>query len=175
MPELDFLFPDISGILREENRDAPADFRCSNERAAFQQAFSSGIFHEEEPYWSDVADSLTNGQIANLALSAIRPMVSGNIAQRDEPDWKLLMEFYQAMYKWFNGHLRSPTEILDPLQRFRSALISATVANKTPWWVEVLRGFSLVEFAITKRMGMHPIDISSIYDRAISECLPDSR
>lgn len=141
-----------------------------NDEDAFRDAFSNGIFHEEEPFWSDIAKSLTDKQLVNLAISAMRPLVVGEGGNHD--DTVTVMEFYSALNKWTRNHLKSLAEIEEPLAKFRDILIRRTKsAEISSWWIEVLRGFSLVDLAIHGRMGMWGHPTSEVYSQALRQTI----
>jgi hypothetical protein len=144
------------------NEDHPDD------ESALKDAFDNGLFHEHEPDWNGIAAGLTDSLIVNLALSAMRPMVTG--VGSSEADMKAIMEFYEALNKWSRKMLKAPEEILGPLDRLREALIKRAKGAKYAWWIEALRAFSLVDLGIRGRMGLHGYDIGIPYSDAIREC-----
>jgi hypothetical protein len=139
-----------------------------NDGEMYVDAFSNGAYHEEEPLWYLIAEKLPNDDLTRLALSTVHVLIRGSVNHREGPTLTKIMEFTDALRKWMDGHLKTPDDILVPLKSFRAILIESAVKEANGWWIDTLRAFSLVDFAIHRRMGIF-VD-SNAYTDAMEKC-----
>jgi hypothetical protein len=146
------------------------DENFENDGDMYVDAFSNGAYHEEEPLWYLIAEKLPNEDLTRLALSTVHILIRGSVDHREGPTLEKIMAFTDALRKWMDGHLKVADEILLPLTAFREILIASAVEEGRGWWIDHLRAFSLVDFAIHRRMGMWTSDIEYAYTSAMEKC-----
>ncbi len=66
-----------------------------NDQSAFEDAFRNGMFHEEEPFWSDAAQALPEQALLNFALTAMRLVVVGTGGS--DADTKVAMKVLRCL------------------------------------------------------------------------------
>lgn len=172
--EMSVPFPGIDEMRRYAKESFNEEFE--NDAQMYIDAFRNGAFHEEEPDWYSIAGSLTDEQLANLALSAVRGVVGAHPFE-DSEELKTTMKFHAALNKYFGRRITGgPMEILEPLAEFREVLFQELKDPKNRGWAgNSVRGFMLVDLAIHRRMGIHGHNLSSTYDEWIAEGKPIGR
>lgn len=153
----------------EEHAKKWFDETFPDRESMFVDAFSNGRYHEQEAAWWEIAERLTNAELGNLTLAAIKALIRGTVDCRDGANLKTIMDFYEAFAKYLRHQLKSFDDLAAPLKKFRELLLEKARKEGGPWWVDCVRGFSLVELALGARMGLWSHPILEPYEKAMRD------
>jgi hypothetical protein len=140
------------------------------EREVFADQFRNGEYHEEAIPWAGIAATFSTETVCSLVLAVIHHVYASEGISADDPETEQLMGFYDVVRKWASNHLSDTRTIIDSCSRMRAYLLSLTPHPEgVAWRIENIRGLSLVEFAIFRRMGLQTSDLTSAYDSAVEK------
>lgn len=125
-----------------------------------------------------IAETLTKPALVSIALATIRTfMKGGSMEVREGAGFQTIMSFYQSLQKWLTNATTDPNEVLQTLDSMRALLIKSAEEERTGWWIDTLRGFSLLDVGIRRKMGLRAWDEAHAYDNAIEDCCakPEAR
>ena len=155
--------------MRERVKKETSSQEFGSDEEIFVSEFQFGGYHEEEADWWSVAKVLSKEQLCEMTLAVIHVLIAGRVNTREGNDLQVIMRFYTAIGTWALGDLKSPDEILGPLDAMKHLVFASARAEARGWWADTVRLFSLVHMGVLCCMGLRWRDVDCEYNDVIED------
>lgn len=135
-------FEPIAKLLKEARKYYPD--KTATDKDLFEDIFTHGALHEEEPDWPVIAGSLSRIHLCHLAVLGIKGLARSG----DDAQLEAAMRLYEAVSKWHGGKLDSQDELLGCLDEVRGMLFTNLKRHFSPYFMELIRLFSLADMGV---------------------------
>jgi len=141
------------------------------DQASFLQAYQHGDYHEEEPIWYQLALSLSDKEIEDIALFTIHWLIVGSVETRSGERLDTLMTFHEQMVDWLQSGLEAVPPFLELLDRIKAMIIEAAEQYRYPEWAEALRQYSVLHIGLLHRMRLKTHSLQEDYNHDVERII----